>query len=121
MKAVRSCCDAIRLGLSGRALLGLLLALAAFGVECAPAVEASADASRDLIRNYGPADGFSQNAVNAIVQGRDGYLWLGTFGGLVRFIRLVRTQLLQAQPATTRWLAQATPSANCCGHSSLAR
>lgn len=85
MKAVRSCCDAIRVGLSGRVLLGLLLALAAFGVECAPVVEASADASPDLIRNYGPADGFSQNAVNVIVQGRDGYLWLGTFGGLVRF------------------------------------
>ena len=120
MKAVRSCCDAIRVGLSGRVLLGLLLGLAAFGVECAPVVEASADASPDLIRNYGPADGFSQNAVNVIVQGRDGYLWLGTFGGLVRFIRLARTQVLQAQPATTPWIAQAIPSANYCGHNSLA-
>lgn len=71
--------------MTGRALLGLLLLMVAIGAECAPAVDASADASHPIIRNYGPADGFSQNAVNAIVQGRDGYLWLGTFGGLVRF------------------------------------
>ena len=27
-------------------------------------------------------DGLPQNSVTAIVQTRDGYLWLGTFGGL---------------------------------------
>src|SRR5262245_39625153 len=30
-------------------------------------------------------DGLPQNSVNAIVQTRDGYLWLATFGGLARF------------------------------------
>ncbi|MBL8205455.1 MAG: hypothetical protein JNM09_14555, partial [Blastocatellia bacterium] len=30
-------------------------------------------------------EGLPQNSVTAIVQTRDGYLWLGTFGGLVRF------------------------------------
>jgi signal transduction histidine kinase/ligand-binding sensor domain-containing protein len=30
-------------------------------------------------------EGLPQNSVNAILQTRDGYLWLGTFGGLVRF------------------------------------
>jgi PAS domain S-box-containing protein len=30
-------------------------------------------------------NGLPQNSVNAIVQTRDGYLWLGTFGGLARF------------------------------------
>jgi len=30
-------------------------------------------------------DGLPQNAVNAILQTRDGYLWLATFDGLVRF------------------------------------
>ncbi|MCS6805273.1 MAG: sigma 54-interacting transcriptional regulator, partial [Blastocatellia bacterium] len=30
-------------------------------------------------------DGLPQNSVTAILQSRDGYLWLGTFGGLVRF------------------------------------
>jgi signal transduction histidine kinase/streptogramin lyase len=31
------------------------------------------------------ADGLPQNSVNAIVQAPEGYLWIGTFGGLVRF------------------------------------
>ena len=31
------------------------------------------------------AEGFSQSRVRAIVQTRDGYIWLGTDGGLVRF------------------------------------
>ncbi len=31
------------------------------------------------------ANGLPQNSVNAITQTRDGYLWLGTFGGLTRF------------------------------------
>ncbi|MCS6804521.1 MAG: sigma 54-interacting transcriptional regulator [Acidobacteriota bacterium] len=30
-------------------------------------------------------DGLPQNSVTAILQTRDGYLWLGTFGGLARF------------------------------------
>lgn len=30
-------------------------------------------------------DGLPQNSVNAILQTRDGYLWMGTFGGLARF------------------------------------
>src|SRR5687768_17962789 len=30
-------------------------------------------------------DGLPQNSIGAIVQSRDGYLWLGTLGGLVRF------------------------------------
>jgi signal transduction histidine kinase/ligand-binding sensor domain-containing protein len=30
-------------------------------------------------------EGLPQNSVNSIVQTRDGYLWLATFGGLVRF------------------------------------
>ena len=30
-------------------------------------------------------EGLPQNSINAIVQTRDGYLWMTTFGGLVRF------------------------------------
>src|SRR5438445_3272730 len=30
-------------------------------------------------------NGLPQNSVNAILQTRDGYLWIGTFGGLARF------------------------------------
>ena len=39
----------------------------------------------DNIRHYGSEDGLPQNSVNAIVQSQDGYLWLGTYGGLTRF------------------------------------
>lgn len=37
-------------------------------------------------------DGLPQNAVTSIIQTRDGYLWLGTYGGLARFdgIRFTR-------------------------------
>jgi ligand-binding sensor domain-containing protein/signal transduction histidine kinase len=38
-----------------------------------------------IARTWGTADGLPQNSVTSIVQTRDGYLWLGTFGGLVRF------------------------------------
>lgn len=34
---------------------------------------------------WGSAEGLPQNSVTAILQTRDGYLWLGTFGGLIRF------------------------------------
>ncbi len=36
-------------------------------------------------QNWTRADGLPVNGVNAIVQTRDGYLWLGTHNGLVRF------------------------------------
>lgn len=39
----------------------------------------------DSYRNYGIDQGLPQASVNALLQGRDGYLWIGTFGGLVRF------------------------------------
>src|SRR6476620_8368881 len=35
--------------------------------------------------NWTTDDGLPQNTVSAIVQTRDGYLWLATAGGLVRF------------------------------------
>lgn len=38
-----------------------------------------------LKKRWTTEDGLPQNTVTSIVQTRDGYLWLGTFGGLVRF------------------------------------
>jgi signal transduction histidine kinase/ligand-binding sensor domain-containing protein len=35
--------------------------------------------------NWQTEDGLPQNSVTCIVQSRDGYLWLGTYNGLVRF------------------------------------
>jgi len=37
------------------------------------------------VRLYSGDDGLPQSHVNAILQTRDGYLWVGTFGGLARF------------------------------------
>ena len=39
------------------------------------------------------SEGLPQNSVNTIIQTRDGYLWLGTYGGLVRFDGLSFTQV----------------------------
>jgi ligand-binding sensor domain-containing protein len=35
--------------------------------------------------NWTTEDGLPQNSVNAILQTQDGYIWLATFGGLVRY------------------------------------
>lgn len=52
----------------------------------ATVVPATAPASREwLVRNWQTEDGLPQNSVNALAQTRDGFLWLGTGGGLSRF------------------------------------
>src|SRR5438309_718628 len=38
-----------------------------------------------FIRNWQVEQGLPQNKVTAVVQTRDGYLWLGTYNGLARF------------------------------------
>ena len=38
-----------------------------------------------IVNKWGTKEGLPQSSVFSIVQSRDGYLWLGTFGGLVRF------------------------------------
>lgn len=42
-------------------------------------------AQRYVIENWTTAKGLPQNSVNRIAQGAEGYLWLATNGGLVRF------------------------------------
>jgi signal transduction histidine kinase/streptogramin lyase len=71
---------------SASRIQGLLLG--AF-VVLQPAAAYGLDPAR-LITQYGldtwlTRDGLPQNSVKAIVQTRDGYLWLGTGGGLARF------------------------------------
>lgn len=41
--------------------------------------------SPNSLRHYGYDEGLPQASVNAIVRAHDGFLWLGTFGGLARF------------------------------------
>ena len=38
-----------------------------------------------VITKFGLKEGLPQSSVNDIIQTRDGYIWLATFGGLVRF------------------------------------
>src|SRR6266481_498568 len=56
----------------------LLLVAAAF----APGARATSNYFTHL---WQTEDGLPQNAVTSIIQTRDGYLWLGTYGGLARF------------------------------------
>jgi ligand-binding sensor domain-containing protein len=47
--------------------------------------EPSEPVQSPVIRSWGTEAGLPQNTVNAILQTRDGYLWLGTEDGLARF------------------------------------
>lgn len=38
-----------------------------------------------VISNWGLEEGLPQSSVNDIIQSKNGYIWLATFGGLVRF------------------------------------
>ncbi len=55
-------------------------------VEHAASASVSVPASQDWVaRNWQTEDGLPQNTVNALVQTHDGFLWVGTGGGLARF------------------------------------
>jgi ligand-binding sensor domain-containing protein/signal transduction histidine kinase len=85
-----------------RVCLALLLALPAVGAraeadqrgagraggggESAAAVDSAiADAGWRALAHYGQPQGLPQSSVYSLVQTRDGYLWVGTRGGLARF------------------------------------
>jgi ligand-binding sensor domain-containing protein len=71
-----------------RTLLHAILAGLALAAQAAPGTGAIGQAELvyvDSYRNFGIEEGLPQVSVNALLQGRDGYLWIGTFGGLARF------------------------------------
>ncbi len=61
------------------------LALAAQAASGAGSIGKAEPVYVDSYRNFGIDEGLPQASVNALLQGRDGYLWIGTHGGLVRF------------------------------------
>jgi PAS domain S-box-containing protein len=52
---------------------------------CNNGVTAQAPAAKYLHNVWTTENGLPQNSINALVQTREGYLWLGTHGGLARF------------------------------------
>src|ERR1035441_7050139 len=49
------------------------------------AVETSLERSLYATHHWLREDGLPQNAVTAVVQTRDGFIWIGTYSGLARF------------------------------------
>ena len=64
-------------------LLGIALLL--FSTQLVSAEDASSFIRQSVHRVWTTEDGLPQNSVNAIIQTKDGYLWMGTQEGLVRF------------------------------------
>ncbi|MDH5822409.1 two-component regulator propeller domain-containing protein [Luteimonas sp. RD2P54] len=65
--------------------LHLLLIGLALLADARPSPSVATPEYRIVPRYFTADDGLPQSGVNAIVQSADGYLWIGTFGGLARF------------------------------------
>ncbi|MFT4255566.1 MAG: two-component regulator propeller domain-containing protein [Pseudoxanthomonas sp.] len=63
----------------------LAAALLMPALPAAAATTVAGPAYADSLRNFSYEQGLPQASVNALLQSHDGYLWVGTFGGLARF------------------------------------
>jgi ligand-binding sensor domain-containing protein len=69
-----------------RMLLWLAILLTGFGTGAAGAIRPTVPFDPNyLIQSWEAEDGLPENSATAIVQTPDGYIWFGTFDGLVRF------------------------------------
>src|SRR5512138_3485703 len=59
--------------------------LLGLGIARVAVADAPVGASTYSVKTWENDDGLPQNSVLSMVQTHDGYLWLGTFNGLVRF------------------------------------
>ena len=80
MKNLITCLDRYR-----RLYFWVLAIAAAYLVPCASAMDPSRAMSQYIRDRWGPEQGFPRGPVYAIAQTSDGYLWIGTEAGLVRF------------------------------------
>ncbi len=63
----------------------MLLGCISFFLFAQPCVSQEVDLQNYRLTQYGMEEGLPQSTINDIIQTRDGYIWLATFGGLVRF------------------------------------
>lgn len=69
----------------GTVTLGVVLALLFASPPGAPALDPGLDIGQNAHSSWKVREGFFKDAVSAIAQTADGYLWLGTQFGLIRF------------------------------------
>lgn len=75
----------MRSGLNNRVLGLLAFLILALGPKQASCRTSISDVDVYLHRIWTTEEGLPQNSVTTILQAQDGYLWLGTLGGLARF------------------------------------
>ena len=74
--------------------IGRILLTAALSAAFCQAIDPHRATSQYVRDRWGPEQGFPRGSVYAISQTNDGYLWIGTEAGLVRFDGLHFTQIL---------------------------
>jgi len=80
-------------------IFGLAAVLLGFLQPAAAGDTPEARVPNYFMRNWRAEQGLPDNAVTAVLQTRDGYLWLGTYGGLARFDGVRFTVFTSAQDA----------------------
>ena len=65
------------------AKISIATILLLFTIQCA--FSQKVQRQNYVVSHYGMEEGLPQSSVNDIIQTKDGYIWLATFGGLVRF------------------------------------
>ncbi len=71
-------------GMKGR-VVQVLLGIVVLWVGINPAIAQNLGSDNFVVTQFGMDEGLPQSSVNDIIQTKDGYIWLATFGGLVRF------------------------------------
>src|SRR5499433_3628172 len=89
-------------------LLGLVLSVLLLVCPCGFALTPTLDISQYAHTAWKVRDGFTKGAIFSIAQTPDGYLWLGTESGLLRFdgVRSVRWQPPSSQQLPSEFIRQ---------------
>jgi signal transduction histidine kinase/ligand-binding sensor domain-containing protein len=90
-----------------RRVLGVLAAIVVAGCPSAFALNPALDISQYAHTAWRIREGFTQGTISALAQTPDGYLWLGTEFGLIRFdgVKTVRWQPTADQSLPSPWIS----------------